>query len=116
MAADYEVFVRATTEPVDLVEDVSAVLGVDARSHDDGDGFLLITNDAFVDVYLEHELENDGDIPFSTFPYQITVRDREKNRDRGQQLARRIYDGLIGRGKYECFIVYNTMELVERSD
>lgn len=116
MAANYDVFVRATAQPVDLVRDVGAVLGADARPHDNGDGFLLITNDAFVDVYLEHELENDGDLPFSAFPYQITVRDREKNRDRGHHLARRIYSGLIETGRYECFIVYNTMELIARSD
>lgn len=116
MAADYEVFVRATAQPANLVEDVSIILGVDARPHDDGDGFLLVTDDAFVDVYLDHELVDDGDIPFSAFPYQVTVRDRDKNPDRSHRMARKIYDCLIEPGKYECLIVYNTMQLVARSD
>ncbi|MFL6140435.1 MAG: hypothetical protein ACJ72N_01020 [Labedaea sp.] len=117
MAAYHDIFVKPKVADADLVSDLEKVLGAEAQDHTDGgEGQVLVTKDAFVDLYLSHDLVDTGSLHFSQYPHYITVRDRDRDQARSEQLARTICSGLTSTNRYDCFIVWNDTELVGTDD
>jgi hypothetical protein len=113
MSSYHDVYARAKVASADFLSDISALLHEETRPHDDGDGYLIETPTAFIDVYLSHTLEDDGGIPYSSYPLCVTIRDRDRDDDRAEKLARSIYQSLVASGKYDCFLVYDITVLLE---
>lgn len=108
MTTYYQVFVRSKQGDREstLAEDVGQILGTPFHQNPSTEGLLAEAPTAFVDIYFEHELEDEPDLPFEEFPTSITVRDRDRNGERAKQVARSIYDGLVESGRYYCFLTY----------
>lgn len=114
MAAYHDIFVKPKVADADLLGDLEKVLDTSAQEHTDGgEGHVLVTSDAFIDVYLSHELVDNGSLLFSQYPYYVTVRDRDRDQARSERLAKSIYRGLTSTSRYDCFIVWNDTEPVD---
>ena len=64
-------------------------------------------------MFLEHDLVDDGQLLFTRYSYYLRVRDWDRDRQRAEQLAKSLYGGLQGTGRYQCMIVWNDMVLVD---
>ncbi len=113
MPAYYDVFARPLDPGADFLRDVSDVLGVAPEENPSGDGYGINTTRATVDVFLEHELVDDGRLLFTRYPYYLTVRDWDRDRQRAEDIAKSLYRNLQETGRYECMIIWNDNELVD---
>jgi hypothetical protein len=114
MAAYHDIFIKPKVTDANLVADLEKLLHTQAQEHTDGgEGQVLVTKDAFIDVYLSHDLVDTGSLLFSRYPHYVTVRDRDRDQARSEHLAKAICQGLKTTNNYECFIVWNDTELVD---
>src|SRR5262249_51938031 len=112
MPAYYDVFAKPL-EPADFLRDVSHILGSAPEEGLGSEGRSFNTDRATVDVFLEHELVDDGQLLFTRYPLYLTIRDWDRDQQRALQLAKSLYQRLQATGRYECMIVWNDMVLVD---
>jgi hypothetical protein len=113
MSAYYDVFARPLDSKTDFLHDVSHILGSTPEENPSGDGYGINTDRATIDVFLEHELVDDGQLLFTRYPYYLTVRDWDRDQQRALELAKSLCRSLQTTGQYECMIVWNDTELID---
>jgi hypothetical protein len=113
MPAYYDVFAKPLDPEANFLDDVSHILGSTPEENPGGNGYGINTERATIDVFLEHDLVDDGQLLFTQYPYYLTVRDWDRDRQRAEQLAKSLYEGLQATGRYKCMIVWNDMVLIE---
>lgn len=67
---------------------------------------------AAVDVNLAHEYDEDFGIPFPDYESVITVRDDDRDLERQEILATRIYHNLAAVGSYALALVFDLQHLL----
>ncbi len=114
MATYHDVFVRPTVAGANLLSDLEATLGSRPTAHTDGgEGYVVGYDGAWIDVILEHELVDDAGLPFSRYPYYLTVRLPGRDELASREIARRIRRLITNTGRYDAFIVWNDINLVD---
>jgi hypothetical protein len=112
MSAYHEIFLRPRDTGRDLLRDLEMQLGARPRRHTDGgEGFVVGYDGAWIDIYLEHTLEDDLGLQYSRYPYFLTVRAPGRDQADSLEIARRVARLLAEH--YESFTVWNTTELVD---
>ncbi len=114
MGTYHDVHIRPLVPEADLLEDLADGIGVAPERHTDGgEGFVVGFEGVWLDIILDHDLEDDQGLLFSQYPYYITVRNRDLEQEVTREIARDLYRLLIGTGHWECFIVWNDSVLVD---
>lgn len=112
MGTYHQIFV-ASEQPVEvLLADLAAVAGKELRP-EDGDPFdysVGVGRDA-IEVELSHDLEGDV-LPYERYAITVTVRDYDRDMERQEQWARRVYDHLVSTRRYAAFLVFDYFELL----
>jgi hypothetical protein len=115
MSANHDVYVRplrAGADPVDLIEREFGAKFAPAKSFD-GSHFLA-GRDA-IDYFSEHDLEDNIGIPYESHPLIFAVRNLDRDAEHEYRVAKeRIFDPLVATGDYSCFILFNTIQLLDR--
>lgn len=118
MSAYHQIFARTSRTEGEFVHDVADAAGVGMHKIEpEGPvGYAGKRPYAAVEIELSHEFEEDYGIPFEEYPYLITIRDFEGNKDREEQFAREVFANLASTGHYSLLLVYNLSALLERTD
>ncbi|MCE7945829.1 MAG: hypothetical protein DYG88_00195 [Chloroflexi bacterium CFX4] len=115
MSRDLSIFIQAQT-PLDVfAEELSTLLGITWQPVQDNShiAFRALRSDQGWALALgTHTLQNDGDLVFEVYPYQIDIHTinvhdatlRESIRELG---ARTVFDQLKALGKYGLMLVEN---------
>jgi hypothetical protein len=112
MGTYHQIFV-ASEQPVEvLLVDLAAVAGEELTPIAAGPVDFAAENgrDA-IEVELSHDLEGDV-LPYERYPITVTVRDYDRDMERQEQWARRVYDHLVSTGRYSLFLVFDYFELL----
>ncbi|MFC8044300.1 hypothetical protein [Nocardia sp. NPDC057353] len=115
MSAHHEIF--ATADGAGVPAAIERVIGVDGRVEGSSGGEVHYTvgfDNAFVDVALSHDYDDDQGIEFSGFPLVLTVRDRESSQQQEEATARRIFQALRATGLFHAFLVYNLQQKLDQ--
>lgn len=117
MSAYYQIFTRTVRGEEEFVADVGVAAGVNMHKieFESPAGYGGKRPYAAVEIELSHEFEEDYGIPFREYPYLITFRDFDNNKDREEEFAREVFSGLASTGRYSLLLVYNLSTLLERS-
>lgn len=115
MSDHYEVYVRSHQQgsPQSVMDDLASITGVTfiPMQQDSTDWFIGPPDARYIEVDFASDLEDYGDIPFSSYPTCITIHGRGDS-EFEETTARKIYDGLITVGKYDCFLVHGSGPLL----
>lgn len=117
MSAYHQIFVRTDRGVEELVSDVGAAAEVQMHEieFDSPVDYGGKRSYAAVEIELSHDFEEDYGIPFQEYPYIVTFRDFDSDKDREEAFAREVFGKLAALGKYSLMLVYNLDTLLERS-
>lgn len=96
-----------------LAEEIGNLLGVTLQEIDeDGKKYQYSTNDFVLYLDADHGLENDRDMNFSDYRYQISLwslntLDPQKSRANALKFAHFVFDQLRKTGRYRLMLVEN---------
>lgn len=115
MSWNVSVFIEADCSIETLAEEIGALLGAKMNRYadpDEGTRFKCITPDSEITLYADHGLENDRDMDFEAYKYQLILwrlntDDREQAQTNTLDLAQRIFADLRRSGKYRLMLVEN---------
>lgn len=116
MSAYHEIFIH-TAEPLDvLLADLATASGAELRPRDGTPvDYSVGLEHAAVELELQHDFEEDFGIPFERYERVVTIRDFDRDKDREEALARRLYASLTSTGRYRLVLVYNLQRLLAAS-
>lgn len=114
MSVSVDVFVSAQKPIEDFVRELESLLGIKFQ-------FIRISEDVSFYEYrnshvavtvLKHDLENDRELRFEDYPYQISVRalnidTEEERKQRREDFARLVFEKLKRTNKYNLMLVEN---------
>lgn len=110
MSAHHEIFAAVDGGGNGVPAVVERVIGTAGLLEGPAGGDVLYTVDfdeAFVDVAVTHDYDDDQGIEFSRYPLVLTIRDRASDRQREEATARRIFEELRATGVVRACLVYN---------
>jgi hypothetical protein len=118
MSTHYEIFLRPVGHNVtsdDVAADVERASGTTIRLLKSAPeieyGGRMDT--AVVEMFVEHDFEDDEDLPFSSHQYMVQFRDFGQDLHREKQTMWRVYRSLSETGRYNLFA---TLDLQVRAD
>jgi hypothetical protein len=113
MSTYHQVFV-ATGEPVKtLLADLAVVAGKELGPVDDGPvDFAVGVGSGAIEVELAHAFVNDGALRFEEYPLVVTSRDYDRDMERQEKWARRVYARLAATGRYALLLVLDVQHLL----
>jgi hypothetical protein len=121
MSEEYTIHVRpkGDARAIDFVHDAEAAIGAQFSPDTGGDGLVAMTSTKIVYAYVEGvDLEDDGDVPFSRYPWyleQIPMK-TEEARQATLEHMRSIYGALVATGRYGCCLVHSLSTLLANND
>ena len=107
MSAHVEIFVRPLTAGVlapTVAADVGELAGVTLASDPDRSGeYVGVHGRTVVEMFVDHDLENDVGMPFADHPYMIRFRNLDHDSDEESRLMKEIYEKVVQTGRYSTF-------------
>jgi hypothetical protein len=115
MSAYHDVYVRPLRADADPVKLIEREFGARFSRGTNFDGWWLPAGRDVVDYFSEHDLEDNLGIPYASHPLIFAVRDLDGDKEREYRIAKdRIFDLLVRTGDYSCFILFNTIQALDR--
>ncbi|MFE9422528.1 hypothetical protein ACFYNO_06145 [Kitasatospora sp. NPDC006697] len=116
MSSYHYIFIRSSTSEGQLVGDISGACGIPLRRP----GGELVdwsakVDRAAVELELSHDFEADHGIQLERYQSVLVIRDLDRDLERQQLLAERIFDGLAEVGRYELVLMFDIQEVIARS-
>jgi hypothetical protein len=113
MSTYHQIFVHSAEPSGTLLADLTAICGAPFATIDDGQvDYASHTDTAFVDLELSHEFDADRDMPIDQYPWLITIRDRDRDQERQERVAREIFDALATTGRYRLMLTRDLQRLL----
>jgi hypothetical protein len=107
VSSHFEIFVRplakgfSTQAVVDDVDTIAAVeLKYDAERPNEHVG---VRDRTVVEMFVDHDIENDEGMPFADHPYMIRFRNLDHDSQKEKEYMREVYDKLVETGRYSAF-------------
>jgi hypothetical protein len=121
MSQQYTIHVRpkGAVQAADFLRDAELLIGAAFSADVGGEGLVASTSNEIVYAHVEGvDLEDDGDVPFSHYPWYLEEIPMKSEAARQATLEhmRSIYDGLVATGRYGCCLVRSLSTLLANND
>jgi hypothetical protein len=114
MSAYHEIYLRPLIGSADPVGDLETLLGVNFDRTPVNNFFAHATiGREAVEVDDDMTLEDDLGVPFASHPWQITVRNFDRDAVAELTTAQRIFSALRDSGNYSLFLTVDGQKLIE---
>ncbi|MEU6218301.1 hypothetical protein ABZ845_12400 [Streptomyces sp. NPDC047022] len=114
MSMYHQIFVRPGEPRARLLADLAAFAGRELEPIEEGPvDYAVRVERGVVELESQHDYEEDFGMPFEQYDLLLTVRDYDRDLERQEQMARRVFDHLAATGRYNLLLVFDLQKLLD---
>jgi len=107
MSSHFEIFIRPLDEDVstqNVVDDVGTIATVELKyDAERPDEYVGVRDRTVIEMFVNHEIENDEGLPFADHPYMIRFRNMDNDSEEEKKYMKEVYAKLVRIEHYSAF-------------